>query len=141
LQREIGYILKEGKDIEPRALGVSFTAPAAPDEPPPRATKAVRDAYETAKKAWEANSKVIGERRAVQVSDVTKNSLAADAKLVKGDLLLSIDGRPISEMVGTDGRALSGLIQMQVDLATRTGAVPVVIVREGKEMALEMVLK
>jgi len=141
LQREIGYILKEGKDIEPRALGVGFIAPVVPEEPPARASKDVRDKYEAAKRAWETNSKVIGERRVVQVSEVTKNSLGDKAKLEKGDLLLAIDGRPISELVGADGRALSGLIQMQVDLATRTGTVPVVVVREGKEMMLEMELR
>ena len=74
----------------------------------------------------------------MKVSDVSKKSLAAQANLKEGDLLLSIDGRPMSELVRTDGSAQSGLIQLQVDLATRTGEVPLVVVREGKELTLKM---
>jgi len=145
LQREIAYILNdgnEGRDIEPRALGVSFKAPEEPGEAPrPRAPQAVKDKYEADKAAWDANNKALAGRRAVQVSEVTRDSLADKAKLEKGDLLLSIDGRAIAELVTTEGRAQSGLIQLQVDLATRTGEVPLAIVRDGKEMTLVMPLK
>jgi S1-C subfamily serine protease len=107
LQRDIAYILKENKDIEPRALGVTFTA----------------------------------KNRDVQVSAVTAGSLAAQAQLKVGDILLSIDGRPMFELVTADGNALPGLIQLQVDLVTRTGNVPLVIVRDGKQLTLQMPLQ
>jgi S1-C subfamily serine protease len=141
MQRDVAYILANQTDIEPRSLGVDFT-PAAPPIPPfPNAPKAVQDAYNAEKKIWDDTAKIIGNHRAVRVKAVTPNSLAARAQLKPGDVLLSIDGRRMSEFVTSNGQALPGLIQLQVDLVTRTDAVPLVIVRDGKEQTLQMSLK
>ncbi len=141
MQRDIAYILKEGKDLEPRALGVAFTAPVPPgDAPNPRASPAVKAAYEKARAAWEANTKVIGDHRAVQVSALTHDSLAERARLEVGDILLEIDNRPMSDLVAADGSVLPGLIQLQLDLVTRSGEVPLIVVRKGEQVTLKMPL-
>jgi hypothetical protein len=117
MQRDVAYILTNQKDIEPRSLGVDFT-PLAPPIP-----------------------SVVGTRRAVQVKAVTKGSLAARAKLQQGDILVSIDGRPMSELVTGGGQPLPGLMQLQVDLVTRTGNVPLEVIRDGKLQTLQMPLQ
>ena len=78
---------------------------------------------------------------AVQVQDVTPGSLAANAGVLKDDIITSIDGRPISELVSGDRAALPGLIKLQVDLATRTDAVSLEIQRKGEPKTLIMQLK
>jgi S1-C subfamily serine protease len=120
MQRDIAYILDKKTDIEPRALGVDFIPVPTPTPP------------ETAK--------LIGTHRAVQVRDVADKSLAFRANLKPGDILLSIDGRHMSELVTANGQALPGLIQLQVDLVTRTGSVPLGIIRDGKLQTLQMPL-
>jgi putative serine protease PepD len=121
MQRELKYILEQNKDIEPRPLGITFQVPvpatgsSAPGSMPGR--------------------------RAVQVQEVTPGSLAANAGVMKDDIILSIDGRPISELVSGDRAALPGLIKLQVDLATRTDEVPLIITRKGVEQTLKMQLK
>jgi len=55
--------------------------------------------------------------------------------------LLEIDGHPVSELVGTDGHALPALVQVELDLATRTGTVPLKIERGGQAQTLQMPLK
>jgi S1-C subfamily serine protease len=131
LQRDIRYIMAQGKDIEPRALGVGFSFVAPPSATAPAA----------ATQAWAEVSKVIAGRRAVRVNEISKDSVAASSGLKIGDLVVSIDGRPISELVTPDGRLLPAMVQLQVDLATRTGDVPLVIVRDAKEQTLQMALK
>ncbi len=117
LQRDVQYILqpgpdgKPGRDVEPRPLGVTFS----PDKGPAR--------------------------RGVIITSVETASLASDAGLLKDDLLVSIDGKPVTELVTPDARPLAGLIQLQLDFATRTGNVPLVIIRDGKEQTLQMTLK
>ena len=117
MQREVAYIFTNQKDIEPRSLGVDFTPLTLPTPP------------------------ALGNHRAVQVKAVTANSLAASAKLRSGDILVSIDGRPMSELVTASGQALPGLMQLQVDLVTRTGTVPLEVIRDGNPQTLQMPLQ
>jgi len=81
--------------------------------------------------------KTVSGRQLQQVSDVTAGSLAQSAGVQKGDYLVAIDGRPMIKLVaGT--YALPSMTQLQVDLQTRTGDVPVEVLRDGKEMTLQM---
>jgi hypothetical protein len=116
-ERDLAYILgsgpdgKPGRDIEPRSLGLAFAA--------------------------DRNAN----RRGVVVTSVDPKSLASDSGLRKDDIVVSIDGKPVTELVAPDARPLAGLIQLQLDLATRTGTVPLVIIRGEKEQTLQMTLK
>ena len=113
MQREIEYILRENKDIEPRALGLRFeVVPSTATSP-----------------------------RMVKVSDIMPRSLMAEAGVKKGDLLVSLDGRPMAELVSPDNRETLAMLQLKVDLVTRPGPVPLVVQREGKEQSLSMPLK
>lgn len=68
-------------------------------------------------------------RDAAKVNAVQPGSLAEQAGLQKDDIVVSIDKRPLNQ-----------LPQIQMDLATRSGSVPMGIVRDGKELTLEMKL-
>jgi S1-C subfamily serine protease len=68
-------------------------------------------------------------RDAARVESVQPGSLAEKAGLKKNDIVVSVDKRPLTQ-----------LPQIQLDLATRSGTAPMGIVRDGKEMTLEMKL-
>jgi S1-C subfamily serine protease len=142
MQRDVAYMLQgKGQDIEPRSLGVDFVPLTAPTAPAANAPKANQDAYNIVKKAWDETNKLLAGRRGVQVKAVTKDSLAASAGLKSGDIILSIDGRPTSELVNSSGTPLPNLIQFQVDIVTRAGEIPIVVLRDGKEQTLKMPLQ
>ncbi len=105
LQRDIQWIVKNGKDVTPRELGVRYSRVAMPNSPPRNP------------------------RDAARVDAVAPNSPAARAGLQPNDIVVSIDGRPINQ-----------LPQIQMDLATRSGSVPMGIFRNGKEMKLDLPL-
>ena len=69
-------------------------------------------------------------RDVVRVEEVSPGSPADKAGLKKDDIVVSIDRRPIMQ-----------LPLIQSDLATRTGSVPMGIIRDGKEMTLELPLE
>lgn len=71
----------------------------------------------------------LGHRPAVRVDDVIKNSLGERAGLKKGDIILTLDGRPITQ--------LPRILQ---DLSTRTDDVSIGIIRDEKEMELTLPL-
>jgi S1-C subfamily serine protease len=79
------------------------------------------------------------QERKVLVDEIASGSLADAAKLKRGDTLVSIDGHPISELVAGN-RETPGMLQLKADLITRKGAVPLVVLRDGKEVALTMPL-
>jgi len=121
LKREFNYILREHKDIEQRALGVTYK-PLLPAD----ATKI---------------EAVLAGRRAVQVTKIQEKTLAANSGLKPDDLLLSIDGRPIGDFVAPDGKMpLPELIHLQADLATRKGTLPLGIIRGDKEQTIDVPL-
>lgn len=121
LKREINFIIKHRKDIEQRPLGIAYK--------PVPADLAAR---------WTAE---LAGRRAVVVTDIAQGTLAANSTLKSDDVLLSIDGRPVSDFIAPDGRMpLPELIHLQADLATRTGQMPLGILREGKEVTIAIPL-
>ncbi len=71
----------------------------------------------------------LGHRPAVRVDEVLKNSLAEKAGLKKGDIILSIDNRPIVQ--------LPRILQ---DLSTRSGETKIGIIRDEKEIELTLTL-
>jgi S1-C subfamily serine protease len=66
-------------------------------------------------------------RDAARVDAVAPGSPAEKAGLKKDDIVVSIDKKPLNQ-----------LPQIQMDLATRSGSVPLGIVRDGKEQTLEL---
>ena len=73
----------------------------------------------------------LGRRGGVQVMQVIDDSPAADAGLRRGDLLLELDGEPV-----TDASDLQRLM-----VGERIGrAVPAIVLRDGRERSLELVL-
>jgi hypothetical protein len=102
LRQNIQWIVDNRRDIVPRQLGVRYSlVPAGRPG-----------------------------REAARVDAVAPGSLAEKAGLKKGDVVISIDRRPIAQ-----------LPQIQVDLATRSGMVPMGIQRDGKDLTLEMPLE
>lgn len=73
------------------------------------------------------NSRALYGQTAVIVSDVEAGSLAEKAGLQKNDIVIRIDKHPISQMK-----------DIQMDMATQTGSVPVEILRNDKEMTVEL---
>ncbi len=126
LEREIDYIKTgnggKGADIEPRELGITF-GPIDPAEPA-------------------AVSKALAGRPAVQVITVTAGSPAEKAGIKAGDVMLSIDGKPMSELVLPNRKQQSPeLLSLRASLVTRTSAVPIgVIQADGSEKTLDMKL-
>jgi S1-C subfamily serine protease len=112
MQREVDYIIKTGRDIEPKQFGISYKNL---DQDPARAAKV---------------ASVLGSRRAVIVEKVEPDSPAAKAGLKPNDIVVSIDARPVTEYR-----------QVQIDLATRGGTIPVGILRDdATEQVLEMTI-
>jgi hypothetical protein len=112
LKENIHWIIENQRDLKPRQLGVKYRH--VPQDSPLR-----------------SSNPVVGKNPAVVVvEDVFKGSGAEQAGMQKGDLLVSIDGRPLWQI----GQILS-------DLATRTGKVPLGVVRQNKEITLEMPLE
>ncbi|HVX84707.1 MAG TPA: PDZ domain-containing protein [Phycisphaerae bacterium] len=104
LRQDIQWIVDNHRDIQPRQLGVRYSL--VPGAGP------------------------VGKGRdAARVDAVAPGSLAEKAGLKKGDIVVSIDRRPINQ-----------LPQIQMDLATRSGMVPLGIQRDGKDITLEMPL-
>ena len=100
MEREVSYITHEigpdgtpGKDLEPRKMGLEYS---------PTMVDGVRQ---------------------VQVSRVADKSSAEAAGFKKGDILVSVDGHPMSELVMGD-RETAGMVQLKIDLAMRTGSFP-----------------
>jgi serine protease DegS len=108
LKRDIRWIIDNKRDIVPRQLGVTY-APV-----PPSLRKSAR---------------LLANRPAVVVQDVTAGSLAEKAGLQKNDIVITIDHRPIIQ-----------LPQIQADMATETAPVPIGILRDNKEVTLSMPL-
>ena len=126
MQREIGYIETGGAggkatDIEPRSLGITFSP-----------------LNEKQAKALEHQ---LAGRRAINITGVESGSLAAKAGLKKDDVLVSIDNRPISDLVSPDARQLPEMLQLRADLATRDGQIALGIIRGDQEQTLQMPLK
>jgi S1-C subfamily serine protease len=111
MQREARFIIKTGKDIEPQPLGVKYN----PIELDAARAKQVAD--------------LLGNRRAVVVQNVDPGSLAEKAGIKPGDVILTIDNRP-----------LYVIPQILADLATRSGSVPIVILRRDNNVESEKVL-
>lgn len=112
LKGNIHWIIENQRDLKPRQLGVKYSH--VPQDSPLR-----------------SSNPVAGKNPAVVVvEDVFKGSGAEQAGVQKGDLLVSIDGRPLWQ-IG----------QILADLATRTGKVPLGVVRQNKEITLEMPLE
>ena len=128
LEREIAYIKSgpDGKptDIEPRSLGLGFDALSS--LPSARAT---------------ALAAKLSGRSAVVVTGVDTGSLADKAKLQVGDVILSIDSRPISELVSREGRQSPEMLQLRADLTTRTGSIAIAIIRGDQEQTVSMPLR
>jgi len=122
LQREINFMIRDGKDIEPRELGVQFAKPG---------------------ESQSSTTTNPGRRRVMElrITDVKAKSLADAAGLKKGDVIESIDGQPVSELVNEQGLGFPRLRELQTDFATRTDDVPLEIVRDGKDVKLTMPLK
>jgi hypothetical protein len=49
-----------------------------------------------------------------------------------GDVLVSIDNRAVGTLVNNDSHPTPELNMLQVDLATRTGTVPLGVIRAGQ---------
>ena len=124
MHREVDYIIKNGADISLRSLGVHF------------------DVLNAARAAQLA--KILGNRRGLYVTSVEPGSLAAKAGLQKDDVIVAIDNRLISTFISKDRQPLAEFIQFQVDLFTRTGNIPLDIIRTGTggdhEQTLQMSL-
>jgi hypothetical protein len=129
MEREIAYIKSgpDGKpaDIEPRSLGLGFDALSSL----PKSRTAALEAR-------------LSGRSAVVVTSVDAGSLADMAKLQAGDVILSIDSRPISELVSREGRQQSPeMLQLRADLTTRTGSIAINIIRGDQEQTVSMPLR
>ncbi len=121
LRREVDYIIKTGTDISIKPLGIRF------------------DALNAGRAAQLA--KILGNRRGVRVTSVDAGSLAGKAGLKTDDVILAIDNRLISTFVSNDRQPLAELIQFQVDLFTRTGNIPLDIIRTGPDGDHEITLQ
>jgi S1-C subfamily serine protease len=108
LKHDIQWIIDNKRDIVPRQLGVTY-APV---------TQSIRK-----------SARLLANRPAVIVEDVTAGSLAEKAGLKKDDIVITIDHRPIIQ-----------LPQIQADMATETAPVPIGILRDNKEVTLSMPL-
>ncbi len=110
LKRDIDWIVQNGKDIPPRQLGVKYDVVGL-DSP------------------LRVSNSLLRYRPAVVVTDVLKDSAAERAGLHKDDLILTLDRRSIGQ-----------LLQILPDLATRTGNVDLGVLRDNKEITLELPL-
>ena len=110
LSNDVKWIVTHQADLKPRQLGVKYDR--VPMDSPLR-----------------TSNTVLGKQAAVVVTEVIAGSLAEQAGVQKGDLLVSIDSKPLWQ-IG----------QILMDLATRTGKVPVVVIRENKEVTLDLPL-
>jgi S1-C subfamily serine protease len=72
-------------------------------------------------------NRVLANRTAIVVQEIAPNSPAEKAGLKKDDIVITIDHRPIWQMP-----------QIQWDIATQTDAVPIGIIRDDRELTLEM---
>ena len=77
------------------------------------------------------NSLGLGERKGVLISDVFKDQPADKAGIKRGDVVLSIDGRPVTN---------SNELRNTVATLSPGKKTPVMIFRGGKEMALSVIL-
>lgn len=111
IQKDLQWIIENNQDIVPKQLGVKYE-PIMPNSP-------VRT----------ANSS-LGSRPAVLVQEIVKDSPADKAGLLKGDIIVNIDKKPIWM-----------LPQILADLSTRTGNAPIGIIRNNAEMTLELPLE
>jgi S1-C subfamily serine protease len=108
LDSDIKWIIANHKDIAPRQLGVKY-APVTP--------------------LLRRGVRLLGNRPAVVVQEVTPGSPAEKAGLKKNDIVVTIDRRPIWQIA-----------QIQWDIATRTDSVPIGIIRDQKETSLDIPL-
>jgi serine protease Do len=77
------------------------------------------------------NSLGLGERKGVLISDVFKDQPADKAGIKRGDVVLSIDGRPVTN---------SNELRNTVATLSPGKKTPVAVFRNGKEMTLSVVL-
>ncbi len=108
LKHDIQWIIDNKRDIVPRQLGVRYS-PVPP--------------------ALRTSARLLANRPAGVVDDVTAGSLAEKAGLQKNDIVITIDHRPIIQ-----------LPQIQADMATESAPVPIGILRDNKELTLSMPL-
>lgn len=128
LEREIAYIEHGGPggkptDLEPRELGFTFGPPVD---------------------LGDANTKALAGRWGVKVTSVTASSLAEKAGIKPGDVILSIDKHPISELVSPDGRRQTPeMLQLRLGFVTRAADnsdVPVDVIQGGVEKSVQVKL-
>jgi S1-C subfamily serine protease len=114
VRREVDFIVRNKSDIEPLSLGVSF------------------DPLSQHKEREEQLKSVLDGRRALYLTKVEEHSLADRAGLKVGDVLVSIDNRAVGTLVNNDSHPTPELNMLQVDLATRTGTVPLGVIRASQ---------